>query len=106
MRKRVIQSRVKDEAFFFISFFTDALFRENAMLSRRPLDLDPQRKNSPTLSLFLFQTTNNNNNVKKTKNRDYRLFGYGLGIHLIQGEPVSRPEKINPRGDHLSFQVC
>ena len=38
------------------------------------------------------------------KKRD-RLFGYGLGIHLIQGEPVQRPSKINPRGDHLSFQV-
>lgn len=34
-----------------------------------------------------------------------RLFGYGLGLHLIHGEPLARPTAINPRGDHLSFQV-
>ena len=34
-----------------------------------------------------------------------RLFGYGLGLHLIHGEPQERPATINPRGDHLSFQV-
>lgn len=34
-----------------------------------------------------------------------RLFGYGLGLHLIHGEPVARPTVIDPRGDHLSFQV-
>lgn len=33
------------------------------------------------------------------------LFGYGLGLHLIHGEPQERPATINPRGDHLSFQA-
>jgi hypothetical protein len=34
-----------------------------------------------------------------------RLFAYGVGIHLIKGEPLHRPDKIDPRADHLSFQV-
>ena len=34
-----------------------------------------------------------------------RLYAYGLGIHLIRGEPLHVPSKINPLADHLSFQV-
>ncbi|GMH40970.1 hypothetical protein BSKO_08880 [Bryopsis sp. KO-2023] len=32
------------------------------------------------------------------------LFGHGIGVHLIEGKPVSKPAAINPRSDHLSFQ--
>lgn len=36
----------------------------------------------------------------------HRLHGYGLGIHLIGGgKPPTEKLPINPRGDHLSFQV-
>lgn len=37
-----------------------------------------------------------------------RLFGYGIGIHLLQSEdPESMPKKteINPKDNHISFQV-
>jgi len=34
-----------------------------------------------------------------------RLFNYGIGIHLIAGHPAPRPSQINPKADHLSFQV-
>jgi hypothetical protein len=37
-----------------------------------------------------------------------RLFGYGIGIHLLQSEdPDSMPKKteINPKDNHISFQV-
>ena len=37
-----------------------------------------------------------------------RLFGYGMGIHLLQSEdPESMPKKteINPKDNHISFQV-
>lgn len=33
-----------------------------------------------------------------------RLFGYGIGVHLIHGQPVRRAAEIDPRADHLSFQ--
>nr|KJB70591.1 hypothetical protein B456_011G081900 [Gossypium raimondii] len=36
------------------------------------------------------------------------LFGYGIGIHLLQSEdPESLPKKkeINPKDNHISFQV-
>lgn len=33
------------------------------------------------------------------------LFAYGMGIHLIEGQPLHRPGKIDPRADHLSFQA-
>lgn len=33
------------------------------------------------------------------------LFNYGIGIHLIGGQPVARSSKIDPKSDHLSFQV-
>ncbi|KAK9828528.1 hypothetical protein WJX72_000603 [[Myrmecia] bisecta] len=32
------------------------------------------------------------------------LFQYGLGIHLIEGEPPARQQHIDPKADHLSFQ--
>eukprot|EP00193_Tetraselmis_chui_P002137 CAMPEP_0177762696 /NCGR_PEP_ID=MMETSP0491_2-20121128/6481_1 /TAXON_ID=63592 /ORGANISM="Tetraselmis chuii, Strain PLY429" /LENGTH=219 /DNA_ID=CAMNT_0019278765 /DNA_START=195 /DNA_END=854 /DNA_ORIENTATION=+ len=32
------------------------------------------------------------------------LFGYGMGIHLIGGEPPERPVYLNPKLDHISFQ--
>lgn len=35
-----------------------------------------------------------------------RLHNYNLGVHLIKGEPIARPKEINPKADHLSFQVC
>ena len=38
----------------------------------------------------------------------FRLFGYGIGIHLLQSEePESLPKKseINPKDNHISFQV-
>lgn len=38
----------------------------------------------------------------------FRLFGYGIGIHLLQSEdPESMPKKteINPKDNHISFQV-
>ena len=34
-----------------------------------------------------------------------RLFAYGVGIHLISGQPQRRSTDINPEDDHLSFQV-
>lgn len=37
-----------------------------------------------------------------------RLFGYGIGIHLLQApEPEKLPKKteINPKDNHISFQV-
>lgn len=34
-----------------------------------------------------------------------RLFNYGVGIHLISGQPQRRSRDINPEDDHLSFQV-
>jgi hypothetical protein len=37
-----------------------------------------------------------------------RLFGFGIGIHLLQSEtPESMPKKteINPKDNHISFQV-
>lgn len=37
-----------------------------------------------------------------------RLFGYGIGIHLLQSEdPENMPRKteINPKDNHISFQV-
>lgn len=37
--------------------------------------------------------------------RSDRLFNYGIGIHLIKGEPVARGAAINPKSDHVSFQV-
>jgi catechol 2,3-dioxygenase-like lactoylglutathione lyase family enzyme len=33
------------------------------------------------------------------------LWGYGIGLHLIAGQPVPRSTRIDPRSDHLSFQV-
>lgn len=33
------------------------------------------------------------------------LWGYGIGLHLIAGQPVPRSARIDPRSDHLSFQV-
>ena len=40
----------------------------------------------------------------------YRLFNYGIGVHLLQAEdPASMPPKkteINPKDNHISFQVC
>lgn len=38
----------------------------------------------------------------------YRLFAYGIGIHLLQAEePENLPKKseINPKDNHISFQV-
>lgn len=32
------------------------------------------------------------------------LFGYGIGIHLVHGQPIQRPSAIDPKADHLSFQ--
>ncbi len=34
-----------------------------------------------------------------------RLWNYQVGIHLIEGAPVARPSVIDPKADHLSFQV-
>lgn len=34
-----------------------------------------------------------------------RLWRYGLGLHLIKGIPVPRSSEIDPKSDHLSFQV-
>ncbi|RRT59712.1 hypothetical protein B296_00045601 [Ensete ventricosum] len=34
------------------------------------------------------------------------FYNYGIGIHLVQSpEAVSKPSEINPKGDHISFQV-
>jgi catechol 2,3-dioxygenase-like lactoylglutathione lyase family enzyme len=33
------------------------------------------------------------------------LWGYGIGLHLIAGQPVPRSTRIDPRSDHLSFQT-
>jgi hypothetical protein len=38
-----------------------------------------------------------------------RLFNYGVGIHLIKSEdPDNMPKisHINPKDNHISFQVC
>lgn len=38
----------------------------------------------------------------------FRLFGHGIGIHLLQSEdPENKPRKsvINPKDNHISFQV-
>ncbi len=37
--------------------------------------------------------------------RPCRLFNYGVGIHLIAGQPLARNKQIDPKADHLSFQV-
>jgi len=63
------------------------------------------RPRTTTCSLSLSALPSLTTNQPTTLSPSHRLFGYGLGIHLIQGEPVQRPSKINPRGDHLSFQV-
>jgi catechol 2,3-dioxygenase-like lactoylglutathione lyase family enzyme len=43
-------------------------------------------------------------------NACHRLYNYGIGIHLLQAEdPESLPPKkteINPKDNHISFQVC
>ena len=31
------------------------------------------------------------------------LFRCGVGVHLIEGSPVARPARIDPRSDHVSF---
>ncbi|KAI7838098.1 hypothetical protein COHA_008106 [Chlorella ohadii] len=33
------------------------------------------------------------------------MWRYGLGLHLIEGEPVPRSSEIDPKSDHLSFQA-
>lgn len=33
------------------------------------------------------------------------LWGYGMGLHLIKGQPVPRSKHIDPKSDHLSFQA-
>ncbi|KAL4452469.1 hypothetical protein ABPG75_008131 [Micractinium tetrahymenae] len=33
------------------------------------------------------------------------LWRYGLGLHLIKGQPVPRSSCIDPKSDHLSFQA-
>lgn len=35
-----------------------------------------------------------------------RLFHQGIGLHLIEGQPLEKPAEIDPRADHISFQVC
>lgn len=42
----------------------------------------------------------------------YRLFNYGIGIHLLKDDECNQKPKsevsaadINPRSDHVSFQV-
>lgn len=39
----------------------------------------------------------------------FRLFNYGVGIHLLKDEVVAREDmreqEINSRADHISFQV-
>jgi len=37
-----------------------------------------------------------------------RLFGYGIGIHLLQAEDpndMPRKKEINPKDNHISFQA-
>ncbi|XVE94177.1 hypothetical protein REPUB_Repub01dG0259400 [Reevesia pubescens] len=35
----------------------------------------------------------------------FRLFNYGIGIHLLESESVpTKKEKINPKDNHISFQ--
>lgn len=35
----------------------------------------------------------------------YRLFNYGIGIHLLQSDSApSKKSKINPKDNHISFQ--
>jgi len=36
--------------------------------------------------------------------QEHRLFNYGIGIHLIEGQPSPRSSQISPKADHLSFQ--
>jgi len=39
---------------------------------------------------------------------DYRLFGHGIGIHLLQSpepEKLLKKTEINPKDNHISFQV-
>lgn len=46
--------------------------------------------------------------VKRPSSFDFEgawLFNYGIGIHLIAGQPIPRSSKIEPKSDHLSFQV-
>ena len=50
--------------------------------------------------------------VYSRKVKHCRLHGYGMGIHLLQrgsdpdAPPVARrPAAINPKGNHISFQV-
>ncbi|CAD7704645.1 unnamed protein product [Ostreobium quekettii] len=50
--------------------------------------------------------------VRRPQSFDFEgswLFGCGVGIHLIRGDQssqvVERPSAINPKADHLSFQV-
>lgn len=33
------------------------------------------------------------------------MWRYGLGLHLIKGQPVPRESRIDPKSDHLSFQA-
>ena len=34
----------------------------------------------------------------------YRLFNFGVGLHLIEGNPPERSKEIRPAADHFSFQ--
>ena len=34
----------------------------------------------------------------------YRLFNFGVGLHLIEGIPPERSKEIRPTADHFSFQ--
>mmetsp|Transcript_27675 Transcript_27675/g.70485 ORF Transcript_27675/g.70485 Transcript_27675/m.70485 type:complete len:216 (-) Transcript_27675:1062-1709(-) len=46
--------------------------------------------------------------VKRPSSFDFEgawLFNYGIGIHLIRGNPLPRSTTIVPKSDHLSFQA-
>jgi hypothetical protein len=34
------------------------------------------------------------------------LFNFGVGLHLIEGDPPKRRKELTPEADHFSFQVC
>lgn len=34
-----------------------------------------------------------------------RLWRYGIALHFIEGNPVSKSAKLDPKADHISFQA-
>ncbi|KAG2616694.1 hypothetical protein PVAP13_3NG249657 [Panicum virgatum] len=65
------------------------------------------RRSSNSDSVYASRARSSHRSIVGSECHAYRLFNYGIGIHLLQSEdPGSLPEKreINPKDNHISFQ--